>query len=130
VQVPVTLHFRLDQSLNWPVHPTVFFGPAVSVRVSCGFRSERVASGPQANCRSPYEGQLAVPAILIPFTQTAPFDVGGVIGAALAVPLTSGAQGLFELRYERGLVEVDPGASGFRNAAWSFSLGFMRSLGR
>jgi hypothetical protein len=131
LQIPITLHLRLDQKLDWPVHPTVFLGPALALRVSCGYQSDLVvAPNPEADCRSPYEGQLARPDVLIPFTQTAPFDVGGVVGASLAVPLTAGTQGLFDLRYERGLVAVDPGAPGFRNAAWSLSLGFMRRLGR
>jgi hypothetical protein len=132
LQIPITLHLRLDQKLDWPVHPTVFLGPALALRVSCGYRSEPVvAPDPMADCRAPsYEGQFARPSSLILFTQTAPVDVGGVVGASLAVPLTAGTQGLFDLRYERGLVAVDPGAPGFRNAAWSLSLGFMRRLGR
>lgn len=106
VEVPVLLRFGALTSERARFRPVLTVGPTLNVLVRCGLTGLGIARA---------EGPACSRRIVEPFVEdysVRRLDVGALVGVGAEARLTGGTIVGVEGRYERGLLDVRPGAVG------------------
>jgi hypothetical protein len=114
LEIPVLL--RLDMAPGKRVSPQILFGPAISIKTSCEWKTDILGSPARISCdESGFEIRTA--------------DFGAMGGLSLKVPLSERIALVGDAFYSFGLRSIGEGGDSVKNRAFLVSLGLALRLG-